>query len=110
MNKKTIDILTKYHSSIKALAESYYNATKNRVLITATGFIEMLQYFTDILSKRQSQVESQIQKYEKGVQCLDGATELIQKLSVQIDSMKPGLEVKNKETEKTMNVFFAKRS
>ena len=64
----------------------------------------MMKYFKELWAKRSTLMKSQISKYSNGVKCLGEAAVLIQKLTVEIESMKPGLEQKNVETEKTMNV------
>ena len=68
--------------------------------------MEMLKYFKSTFINREELLESQISKYSNGVKCLAEAGVLIQKLTIEIESMKPGLELKNAETEKTMNVLF----
>lgn len=84
--------------------KSYCEAAKNKVYVTSVLYIEMIKYFKDLWTKRKALMESQISKYSNGVKCLGEAAVLIQKLTVEIESMKPGLEQKNIETERTMNV------
>ena len=66
--------------------------------------MELLECYNAILSKKQALIESQIQKFSNGVHCLEEAAVLVQKLSIEIEAMKPGLDQKNKEAEKTMAV------
>ena len=62
----------------------------------------MLQSYKAILTRKQSNLDSLIQKYTNGVQVLEEAAILVQKLSFEVESMKPTLDQKTKEAEKTM--------
>ncbi len=104
--KKTVDILVQWHTSVKSLAEKCHAETRSKIYITPVEYTGMLAYFNELLTRKQSLTESQIQKYSNGVKCLEEAAVLVQKLSIELESMKPGLELKNKETEKTMSVSF----
>ncbi len=96
------------HKSVLEIRDEY-ERTGGRVHITPVAFRELLQNFKSLLGRKQTQLESQLQKYTKGVQCLEEAAVLVQKLGVEVERMKPGLELKNRETETTMGVFGLSR-
>ncbi len=105
--EKTIKIIVSVHRELAEKSNEYYTRGGMRVYIPSCKYIELLKVFSELLTKKQNYMDSQLAKYSNGVQCLEEAAGLIKKLTTEINELNPGLEKKNKETEKTLNVIIA---
>ena len=92
------------------LAEKYKNEQKRFYYVTPTSYLVLIKAFKDLLGKKRNEINSVINKYEKGIDQLANAKKEVNILQEKLEVLMPKLVVAKKETaEKIVEVEKQKK-
>lgn len=97
------------HNSTLSLAQTYLQEKGRQVYITPTRFIEIFKLFEIIMKRKHLQLDDERSKYLIGIQKLEEANLIVDKMKEQLEDLKPVLEQKSKQVEATM-IYLDKES
>jgi dynein heavy chain len=96
---KEVDDLPEYEGIVKicvdmqvrvtALAEKYRLNEKRYFYVTPTSYLVLIKAFQRTLGKKRDEIDSIINKYDKGITQLADAKEKVSVLQAQLDALMP---------------------
>ena len=102
LREKVAAVFVKMHKSALKLAADYQTEKNRQVYVTPTRFIELFGLFAAVMSRKHQQIDEERGKYLVGVQKLVEANEIVDRMKLQLEDLKPVLEAKSKQVEATM--------
>ena len=96
------NIFVKFHKAIEEISEKYYSKTAKRNYVTPINYKHLLENFLDLLNSKQTKLLNQRNQYIVGVQKLDECAIFVEETKIKLESLKPELDQKSKETMLTL--------
>ena len=109
LRDKVASIFVKMHSAVGHLASDYKREKNRQVYVTPTRFIELFALFNSLMSRKHSFIDADRNKYLVGIQKLEEANVIVDRMKEQLEDLKPMLEQKSKQVEATM-IFLDKET
>jgi len=72
----------------------FFAETRRKVFVTAKNYISLIETFNHLLNEQRMKIDGSIGKLSNGVQKLEEANNIIEKLKIKLTEMKPILEIK----------------
>lgn len=93
-----VSICVDMQMRVTQLTERYKIEQKRYYYVTPTSYLVLIQAFKSILEQKRNEIDSVINKYEKGIDQLAHASTEVNILQGQLEVLMPKLEVAKKET------------
>ncbi len=85
------------HRSVEEMCDKFYLNLKRRVYITPKNYIDLLNYFKELLKVKEEAISSNKNKLSNGLYKLKEANEIIAELKLKLTELQPILQIKTVE-------------
>ena len=87
---------------VRELSTRYYQELRRYYYVTPTSYLELLSTFKRLLGTRMETIKGLIQGYETGLEKIKKAEEDVNVMKVELNELKPKLQVKTEENQKML--------
>ncbi|KAJ3373477.1 Dynein heavy chain 3, axonemal [Kappamyces sp. JEL0680] len=105
VRKSVIEMCKTFHVGTRQLSLKYYENLRRHNYVTPTSYLELIQTYKQLLSKKRKEVESLKNRYEVGLQQLASAATQVGQMQIELTDLQPKLIVTQKETDQIMVVI-----
>ena len=102
MIKKLSEISAELHKSIKEFNDAYFKSERRYNYTTPKSFLELINYFTGLVGKKDGDIDRQIARLEKGLAVVANASESIAGLKKEIEAKSVIVEEEQKNTSEVL--------
>jgi dynein heavy chain len=102
MKSKISAMCVVIHTSVSEMAEKFYDELRRRYYTTPTSYLELINLYTAMLSKKRQELMLQKDRYASGMKKLMETDELIGTMEIELTALTPILEEKSAATAELM--------
>jgi dynein heavy chain len=96
--KEISNICVDMQSRVIKYSERYYNELRRYYYVTPMSYIELLNIFKNLITRRTSEIRNEINRYEMGLKILEESEEIASKMQIYIkEELNPKLEKEQKD-------------
>jgi dynein heavy chain len=99
---KCVEMVQYFHMSTSEWATKFQEQLGRVYYVTPTSYIEMINQFSSLLGKKQTEVRNLYEKYENGYQQIIEAEESVGGFQVKLEALVPKLELAATKTAEVM--------
>jgi len=100
-----VQLCKEFHMSTRDLSQRFWNELKRHNYVTPTSYLELINTYKNLLSKKQEAVMKQKQRYEVGLEKLESAASQVATMQIELKELQPQLVVASEEVDKIMVVI-----
>ncbi|XP_049773091.1 dynein axonemal heavy chain 7 [Schistocerca cancellata] len=100
--KACIDMCQEFHTSTQDLSTEFFLRLRRHSYVTPTSYLEMINTFKELLSKKREEVLKGKHRYEAGIEKLDHAAEQVSVMQEELTALKPKLVAAAEQVEAMM--------
>jgi dynein heavy chain len=94
-----------FHVSTRNLSAKFYNTLRRHNYVTPTSYLELIQTYKQLLTKKREEVTALKSRYEVGLEQLASAAVQVGAMQIELRELQPKLIVTQKETDELMVVI-----
>lgn len=83
----------------KEAADAYNLKESQRINISNSAYLELIEQYQSLYNKKKTLVETQIERYREGIGCVKTSSEIIHQFTQDLDLARPQLEATRKEID-----------
>ena len=91
-----------FHTSVIDLSERFFDILQRQNYVTPTSYLELIKTFKRLLGQKQTTLLDMKNRYVVGLEKLDNASKEVAVMQVELEALKPQLEVTSQETSDLM--------
>lgn len=92
----------KFHTSVREASVRFQQQLGRYYYVTPISYMQLLSNLEKLLSRKQSEMLARIEKYKNGVQKLEDCGRIVDQKKIELEDLKPNLQVMTKQTEEIM--------
>ncbi|KAJ3308630.1 Dynein heavy chain 3, axonemal [Boothiomyces sp. JEL0838] len=100
-----IEMCKTFHVGTRLLSQKYYETLRRHNYVTPTSYLELIQTYKQLLTKKRTEVQALKSRYEIGLDQLASAASQVSIMQTELTDLQPKLIVTQKETDQIMVVI-----
>ncbi|KAI8893820.1 dynein heavy chain and region D6 of dynein motor-domain-containing protein [Globomyces pollinis-pini] len=100
-----IEMCKSFHVGTRQLSLKYFEQLRRHNYVTPTSYLELIQTYKQLLSKKRKEVNASKSRYEIGLEQLASAASQVGTMQVELSALQPQLIITQKETDQIMVVI-----
>jgi len=97
-----IDVCVDMQERVSASSLAFLNELRRYYYVTPTSYLELINTFKNLIGTKRSEVLSQKQRYENGLEKLRDTAQQVETMQVELEALQPKLVVATKETNEML--------
>jgi dynein heavy chain len=105
VRSSVVRMCKRYHEDARKLSTKFYSALRRYNYVTPTSYLELIQTYKELITRRRKEVNTTKSRYEMGLDQLASAASQVSSMQVELNELKPQLIKTSKETEDMMEII-----
>ncbi|KAJ3276290.1 Dynein heavy chain 3, axonemal [Terramyces sp. JEL0728] len=105
VKNNVIEMCKAFHTGTRLLSQKYYETLRRHNYVTPTSYLELIQTYKQLLTRKRTEVQALKSRYEIGLDQLASAASQVSIMQAELTDLQPKLIVTQKETDQIMVVI-----
>ena len=91
-----------FHTTVITLSDRFFDILQRKNYVTPTSYLELIKTFKRLLGQKQNTLLDMKNRYVVGLEKLDNASKEVAVMQIELEALKPQLEITSQETSDLM--------